>query len=466
MNKSIKGIVKGTAMLLLTLILFIAAFATTYFMVQMWPTIHNWWLGERFIFNKQLITSQLFWPSLYKARVAVLTLVLFTGFATITIIAGKLLGKLLAYLPRTYLYVLFSTAFFYLFLVLLLSLANFQYGTFKGPGNTTLFYGPAPVLTVNQMYIADSTGMNHFAASQQYLYGTQKINPQGFVGPFDYTTQFCDAVKKAGKKLVFIIGDSFVEGVSDGHYNTVFIERLRQADTTTLFLNFGIGGADPLSYKLVAEKYVPLLKPDLVLIAFCWNDVMYADRIATPYIPMYYQTNIGWFSSNVPYSFSGKPNVILPSADSAFNYYKSWYFIDPAESKLAWLCSKNPLAAKAYTSDKRLPDYRDPNTEKYITTVSHKHIKAIDSICIANGTKMSIAFIPDIAKADTIQTLAQNHSEYKHVFHEYLPRVHFIQNTITRADYISDHNQHFNEGGNAKYATFLQQVIQQELKGQ
>lgn len=463
MNSRLKPLYNALLVLLLTLAMLLSVFFSSYYLLKLWQFAGVWMVGEVFILKAQLAVSKSFWPSLYQLRIVLYALIFFIGLLTIAGHALILLRKAFAPLPRKYLYVMFTGGIVYILLLLILWGASLAYGTFTGPGNTILFYGAAPPLEVQQQHVADSRGMNYFVANTPLYCASRKVNEQGFIAPFNYTAHFCDSVRKAGKKIVFIIGDSFVEGVSEGSYDSVFTEHIRRMDTSMALLTFGVGGTDPLNYKLIAEKYVPLLKPDLVLIAFCWNDVMMSERIATPYIPLYYQTSMGFLCSNVPYRLSGKHNVILPSADSAFNYYKGWYFIDTTESKLAWLCSKNPLTAKAYTYYNRLPDYIDTSSANAIVTVSYRHIKAIDSVCIANGTKMSIAFIPDIAKADIMQTLAQNHSEYKHVFHEYLPRVHFIEKSITRADYISKQNQHFNSIGNRKYAAFLQQVIHAEL---
>ncbi|MBS1614029.1 MAG: SGNH/GDSL hydrolase family protein [Bacteroidetes bacterium] len=461
MNKLLNAVWNILYPIFSTLLLLFATLLAAHYLVQIFPYIDKLYRGEMDALYKQLALTKKYWPSYYMVRMCIYLMFFLTGILTVVFFIIKFLLKLVGKAPRNIQYALLTGSFFFLLLVGIQVALSYKYGTYRGPGGTILFYGEMQKLQSEQIHAADSVGMNYFIQGSRFINKSMHINKDGFIATFDYTPHFCDSVRKSGKKIVFVVGDSFAEGVTDKEYSTVFTERIRNADTSIILLNFGVGGLDPLNYFLIISKYVPLLKPDLVVVAFCWNDIMVEDRIATPYIPLHYQTNIGYLSSNIPYSISGKENAILPTIDSAYNYYKRWFFIDPKESGWAWLCSKSPIIASIKC--KKIHQYINPNYEKNYASISYRYIKKMDSVCIANDARMSIAFIPDIHRVDTLQTIERNRTAYANAFHEYVYKVHFIENTITRTDYISEANQHFTANGNEKYAVFLKNVIHQEL---
>ena len=100
---------------------------------------------------------------------------------------------------------------------------------------------------------------------------------------FSYTVQtnslgFRDrefTLKKTAKTRVLAIGDSFTFGYGvngDQAWPKVLEARLRAAGNDLEIANLGRPGSSPRGYAIVAEKAIPLLKPDLVIVAVLQGD--------------------------------------------------------------------------------------------------------------------------------------------------------------------------------------------------
>lgn len=122
------------------------------------------------------------------------------------------------------------------------------------------------VINYNLMW-SDSLGINRHTVDS-----AAGVNSDGFISRFEYDTVTRNAFKKQGKKVLFIVGDSFVEGVSSSSPDSSFVAMLKAEIPEWAIYNFGVGGLDPLNYRLILEQYVPALKPDAVLLVFCNND--------------------------------------------------------------------------------------------------------------------------------------------------------------------------------------------------
>jgi lysophospholipase L1-like esterase len=76
-----------------------------------------------------------------------------------------------------------------------------------------------------------------------------------------------------GKHRVMLLGDSFVEG-----YNIESRDRasdmLRQMDSTLVINNCGIRGYSTDQELLTLKKFGPLIKPEVVIVFFCLNDLL------------------------------------------------------------------------------------------------------------------------------------------------------------------------------------------------
>lgn len=122
---------------------------------------------------------------------------------------------------------------------------------------------------------------------QAYINFVQNpINAEGFRSiPFkNYETD---------KTKLFLLGDSFTWGLNVDPITNSFPDLLT-AKGYAVF-NSGIVGADPAQYLAIAEKYIPRVKPDVVVVNyFLGNDHLHYHRQATEGEFIYYLTNEGW----------------------------------------------------------------------------------------------------------------------------------------------------------------------------
>lgn len=309
--------------------------------------------------------------------------------------------------------------------------------------------------------LADENGMNYLGQSYVWHDTVHHVNKQGFLAKFDYTRENTDSFKKQGKKVVFVLGDSFTEGVAPGGYEKTLIEILRKNPNHAIY-SFGIGGMDPLQYWLVTKKFLTELQPDLVVINFCFNDVMNAGRKPTPHIPLYWTTNVGQIASITPGEFLASTQGKIKTYHTmyeAYNEYASYSDIRK-DGRVGWLCGQLRLTTYAYREI--WPIFADSSTKKFYqqcdVTYNYRYVRQIDSACKANNIPLEIAFIPDPHKVHQIKTLADNIREYEKIFKDLLPKTHFLTG-LSRSDYISMDDEHFNDAGNAKFARFLENSV-------
>lgn len=104
-------------------------------------------------------------------------------------------------------------------------------------------------------------------------YYTQPINSDGFrsITFKNYNT---------AKTKVLLLGDSFTWGNAASNLTSSFADLL--AAKGYVVFNTGISGADPAQYQAIARQYIPLLKPDIIIVNFFMgNDIMYSKRPIT-----------------------------------------------------------------------------------------------------------------------------------------------------------------------------------------
>ncbi len=114
----------------------------------------------------------------------------------------------------------------------------------------------------------------YISALKDYL--NHPINLDGF-----RSIAFDTGVK--GKKKILFIGDSFTYGFSAWPLTNSFYDKFLMQGRYIAY-NAGITCTDPVQYLAIAKAYIPILKPDLVVVSCFWgNDVMFYPRESKPY---------------------------------------------------------------------------------------------------------------------------------------------------------------------------------------
>jgi len=172
------------------------------------------------------------------------------------------------------------------------------------PGST--YFTVTPELTVQEMFTTDAKGV--FRANPAFWASTTEvsINSDGFRGP-----EFSSP--DPGQRSVLVLGDSQAWGIGASPLTNAFPDLIRAAGFRVY--NSGVPGVGPSQYALIADLYVPRLKPtDVIVSLYVGNDLM--DKLY-PVIPghnLIHVTNAGWI---LGFDACDKPLT----AQEAYDYY-------------------------------------------------------------------------------------------------------------------------------------------------
>lgn len=270
------------------------------------------------------------------------------------------------------------------------------------------------------------------------------------------------------RKKVLVIGDSFVYGFKAIPAHASFTDCLLAKGY--MLYTAGIPGTDPAQYAAIARKYIPVIKPDLVIMCFYeGNDFMMFDRKVDAKEPIEYLTNAGFYQS-APYGS-------FMSMQDCYNHYKSLITIPTTDTKgFNSLMSKTVVSSLFWgllhkfrmvrhlvveESQTRLKEMYKNNKTEYTA----KHINAFNTACMQSNVTPLYVYIPDPDKESntTSQFVAPDTAKARMVFGNLLfhtpmhfqPKLHYHNN-----DY------HFNTAGSLAFAQYLDTLITQAFTGQ
>ncbi len=317
-----------------------------------------------------------------------------------------------------------------------------------------------------QQLKVDDSGINIFIGNSEYLPGWHRINEAGFRSMINFSRDAIDSMKRQNKYIVMLVGDSHVEGCCAEPITSSFPDLIQKAEDITV-LNFGIGGTDPLQYYLIAEKYLHVLEPDLLIVAYCLNnDFMIFDRNPNPFQPLYYQTNLGWLSATLPVSHPKfKPDTYFDNFNQARSFYLEYHSvsgenINPLKKHFVLPSKLITFTVAVYKWLRNMV-----NTFRYKIKYSSfnnhnekshdlKYIQQIKTLADASETPFLLIGIPTIKDMSKNQETLQDHySMYFNDFNFHYP-LH-----LTADDFMSRENDHFNNSGHQKYSAFLLELI-------
>ena len=312
-----------------------------------------------------------------------------------------------------------------------------------------------------ERFIGDEFGINHISAKAPNLIFGSVINKQGFRGNINYTKAVIDSIRnKTHKKIVMIIGDSFVEGCCAENVSSSFPDLLDKTNKYQI-LNFGVAGTDPVQYKLIAEKYVSELKPDLVITVFYFgNDILFYERKPEPYLPLTYPfKNNKWIYSVAPNHLSETLNYNLKNPTEAYHFYLDHYTLYGSNRNLvektirySVSLSKLYLLIEHYRA-KRSFQKRNPNMHIDGNKIAYENLNKINNICVEEKIKSLFVAIP--APLECEEDLKE---KYKLIFNEI---EWFVPTNLTLKDYDGTTiGNHFNGSGHQKYSDFLMTLIE------
>lgn len=331
------------------------------------------------------------------------------------------------------------------------------------PGVIDDFYYYRGDIVYDSLLYGDEVGITHVLDGSPLLEGAQ-INTEGFVSTIEFTPESVEIIRKSGKKVVMLIGDSYTQGCCADHINASFAQLLNQSDQYAI-LNFGIPGADPLQYRLIVEKYAVELKPDLILVAvYGGNDIMEYDRTAKPFVPLSYPIKNGpWLNSEGPIYLT-EQGTYFKSFEEArahyFEYFSLWsdesYFYEKLV-RYSVILSRVYLVWKTKMQFEKIKFQMPKSLERQ--PYSYQNLISLKTTANELGIPTVFSLIPS---PTDVQNNVDLKKKYDFVF-EKIP-YHF-PTSLSAMDYdgLSNAN-HFRNQGHRKFADFLSTLIESNIE--
>lgn len=304
---------------------------------------------------------------------------------------------------------------------------------------------PVEELVETPEYYVNEEGI--FRANPEFVHESYAIlNADGFRSiPFD-----THAV--AGKRRILWIGDSFTWGGSAEPLTESFVD-LTARETGWACYNAGIPGAGPSHYAKTGEKYIPLLRPDdVVVVCYMANDVLYEYQPVGPNQNPFHITNAGWMAAYMDGLYLETPQI-------AYDYYIRKFSIPDQDEKLMnRVCSWTSLSTRLWhliawigwvdRYDAELQtELNAYEASKLTNPVTEEYLLKIRAASDAVGANFHLFVIQ--VHSHLAENIEETHPGlFVELDYQFCPE-------LTRGDYHEWPNGHLKNSGHQKFADFL-----------
>jgi hypothetical protein len=289
--------------------------------------------------------------------------------------------------------------------------------------------------------VADS---NYWAKKQTH------INEDGFRAP-DFRAL------DTTRKRILLIGDSFTWGMSATPLKDSCFAGLLQSQTNYQILNMGIPVADPVQYEAIAQKYIPQLKPDYVLVFFFMgNDLMEEDRSITPGQAFYYYTNAGGIAANIDGHHFNTP---LQAYDYVAN--QKYYLQNPTHF-YEKVIAQSSLLSRLYSFRFRIEEKIKFELAVNDSRITKTHLLNIKQVAAKNGVPLKFVLIPEIKDAD--MPLEQYIKKYESLLQDTSLTGDWLMLQTSSANFKPYPDGHLNNEGHRLYGDYLQGFLKKALE--
>ena len=277
-------------------------------------------------------------------------------------------------------------------------------------------------------------------------YAHQPFNSEGFRS-ISFETVLSD------KPKILLIGDSFVYGLSAYPFHASFYDFLLA--TNQYVLAAGVPGTDPAQYAAIAQKYIPIIKPDLVILCFFeGNDIMQYYREPNIARPHEHLTNAGFFQS--------EPCGAYLNPQESYEFYKDLISVPMDGSFFTKLSSKSTFFSMLWgiLNKDKLPAYclEETQNSEESNLITSYYINRFDSICTFNCTDVLYTIIPN--KMNLNNSKSDNIRIEEDLILELFgdKKVYYPLNLVKEEDFPRNDN-HFNNQGAEKFGIFIDSLI-------
>lgn len=253
------------------------------------------------------------------------------------------------------------------------------------------------------------------------------------------------------KKKILFLGDSFTWGASAKPITNCFVDLVSREGY--IAFNVGIPGTDPNQYAYLAEKYVPLIKPDIVIVMlYMGNDINEKPIPMLPNKNIYYITNDVWL-----YAFDEDGNH-LTLEESFYRYYYLDYSPKTFKNKLKYLFMSTVIGKKFWLFLKSLKDPKKKYLKKEIISNVFDLLARVRQIANENNAKSMLFIIPIHPHLDN---MTFREKEILNAFRYLDP---FIPYCLSHKDYNDLPDGHLNNSGHLKMSNFIINAIEKDYK--
>ncbi|MEM7104574.1 MAG: hypothetical protein AAF502_15665 [Bacteroidota bacterium] len=286
--------------------------------------------------------------------------------------------------------------------------------------------------------------------SALWTYLHRPLNEYGYRSiPFDSTASVA--------KRVLLIGDSFTFGQVAEPIINGFADLLLASNY--MVYNTGMSGTDPTHYQQIAETFIPIIEPDIVIVNFfLGNDVQYYKKEINPGFPAFYPTNAGNLNSN-------NYGIYLDNAQEAYEANLGSIYT-PMNLGIIGKGLKHTVIGTFFVQSINLSDRLSPLTltflKKYQEEIeflksdipnANEKCQKIKEISEKHGARFILSIIPDLAGKQLTKV-----EDYSNLF---VDQNYVLCPSLTYKDY-NLMNSHFNNEGHRKYAEFLKGLIESD----
>jgi hypothetical protein len=276
-----------------------------------------------------------------------------------------------------------------------------------------------------------------------------KINSEGF-----RSIEFKD-YESPMKKILFL-GDSFTWGGNAKPIQQCFVDQVGQAGY--LVFNTGIPGTGPEQYAFLAEKYGPLIKPDIIMTMICMgNDINLAPQPMIPNQDLFHTVRFK-NTTTMFFAYDDKGNYITPAeclrqAIETYDHHGSTLqracrgvFTRSMTGTRIWMALANIKHTSLSFATDREPAANKLKANKYVID----SLNRINNVCRRLHAEPMVFLIPVKPAGESSRT---NIAVNLDIFAGFNPR---FPSNLTNADYDPGGDEaHFNNKGHAQYARFI-----------
>jgi hypothetical protein len=332
-------------------------------------------------------------------------------------------------------------------------------------------FKPVNQLKVRESFITDGEGV--FKANPDYKWPAEyQINSDGF-----RSVEFRQ-YETTRTKILFL-GDSFTWGGSAEPITNCFVDIVTRRGYLTF--NTGIAGTCPNQYAYLAEKHVPLLRPDIVAVMFYMGNDLILPFPMLPHKNLFHVTNAGWL-----YAFDENGNYMSPQ--EAYDYYLTKYnLVRPKDTrktpktKIRQIFMKSVIGTYFWLRlsevkwqlinffDQSFVNSSSNNNNSDFPRKENLNYPEKDKGDVQKWTRRSLAKIKAVSENHGARFklflipahpgLRNENNSIEHnlqIFEGFNP---FIPDFLTRDDYMDLPNDHFNNSGHRKYAEFILRTV-------